>query len=59
MLSFLAENWGTILVAAIIVLCIVLVIRKFVKDKKKGISPCGCGGNCSECHCCDNAQKTE
>lgn len=59
MLSFLAENWGTILVCAILIVCVALIIKKLVKDKKKGVSPCGCGGDCSKCHACHNAENTK
>lgn len=55
MISFIAENWGTILVG-IILLCIIFgVVRVMVRDKKKGKSlscqgSCGCCPNGSLCH---------
>lgn len=45
MLEFLTQNAGTILVAAVIVLVLVLAFLKTRKDKKNGG---GCGG-CSGC----------
>lgn len=47
MLSFIAENFGTILVAVIIAALVILIIRKMSKDRKKGKTSCGCG--CSNC----------
>ena len=47
MLNFLAENWGTLFVGALIIAIIVLVVIKLRRDNKKGTSPCGCG--CDNC----------
>lgn len=47
MLAWIAENIGTILISAVLLLIVVLIIRKLVKDKKKGKSSCGC--NCAHC----------
>lgn len=47
MLAWITENIGTILISAVLLLVVVLIIRKLVKDKKKGKSSCGC--NCAHC----------
>ena len=47
MLAWITENIGTILISAVLLLVAVLIIRKLVKDKKKGKSSCGC--NCAHC----------
>jgi len=47
MLSFLAANWITIVVLAILALIVFLAIRKIVKDKKEGIG--ACGQKCANC----------
>ena len=39
---------GTFIVGAILVIVVGLIIRKIIKDKKKGS---GCDGNCSNCGC--------
>lgn len=41
---------GTFIVGAILVIVVVAIIRKLIKDKKEGK---GCGGNCNSCgtHC--------
>ncbi len=53
MLSFLAANWGTLLVAALVLLVVVLILAKLLSNRKKGKSPCGCDcGQCSSCGVC-------
>lgn len=47
MLAWITENIGTILISAVLLLVVVLIIRKLVKDKKKGKSSCDC--NCAHC----------
>lgn len=47
MLAWITENIGTILISAVLLLVVVLIIRKLVKDKKKGKPSCGC--NCAHC----------
>ncbi len=47
MLAWIAENIGTILITAALVLIVALITRKLIKDKKKGKSSCGC--NCAHC----------
>lgn len=42
---------GTILVGAILVGCIVLIIRSMYRDKKAGKS-LQCGGDCAKCKGC-------
>lgn len=61
MLEFLAQNYGSILVGAILLAIVVLIIRKLVKDKRAGKSSCGgncsaCGHNCAACggHCAEH-----
>ena len=50
MLEWLAENIGTILITAGLIVIVALIIRSIVRDKKAGISSCGakCGG-CGAC----------
>lgn len=59
MLSFLQTNWGTILVAAILLILVVLIVKKLLKDKRNGKS-CSCGGDCSHCSTgCMHAHNSE
>lgn len=46
MLEFLTHNAGTILVAAVLAVILILAFMKIRKDRKNG-SGCGCG--CSGC----------
>lgn len=47
MLGFLAANWGSILIGAILAAVIVLIVVKLFRNKKKGKTSCGCG--CEQC----------
>lgn len=47
MLEFLTGNLATILVSIILLAVVGLIIRKLVRDRKKGKSTCGCG--CKDC----------
>ena len=47
MIPFLSENWGTMLVLAIVLAAVAMVARRMYKDRKAGRSGCGCG--CSGC----------
>ncbi len=47
MIQFLRENWGTILVLAIVLAAAAMVVRRMYKNRRDGRSGCGCG--CSGC----------
>jgi hypothetical protein len=47
MLSFLAENIGTIAVGLVVAAIVAAIIIKTVRDKRRGKSSCSCG--CSGC----------
>ena len=47
MFEWIANNYGTIIIAVILAAVIALVIVFMVKDKKKGKTSCGCG--CANC----------
>ena len=47
MLEFFVQNWGTILVSAILLAVVILIVVKLYRDRKKGKSSCGCG--CENC----------
>ena len=47
MSEWLSANLGTILVALALAAVVVLIIRKLIRDKKKG--KCSCGTKCSGC----------
>ncbi len=54
MLHWLAENWVTLVLAAVLAGIVAGVVIKLVRDKKKGKTSCGCGcANCAmagSCH---------
>lgn len=57
MLDFLSQNWGTILVGAILAAVIIGIIVKMRKDRKNGKGSCGCGGSCDGCPSCSMCHK--
>jgi FeoB-associated Cys-rich membrane protein len=60
MMDWIITNISTILVSLVIIGLVSLVIRKLVRDKKKGVTSCGtsCSG-CAMAGSCKNLQKTE
>lgn len=57
MLEFLQNNWGSLLVGAIVLAVVALIVVKLVKDARAGRHICGgdcksCGGHCSSCGGC-------
>ena len=54
MIDWLQANYGTILVALLLLTMVVLIIRRLILDKRAGKHICGgscgsCGGGCSGC----------
>ena len=47
MLQFLENNWGTLVVAAVLILVVLLVVRVMIRDRKAGKT--ACGNNCASC----------
>lgn len=50
MLEFLQNNWGSLLVGAVVLAVVVLIVIKLVRDRKAGKFTCG--GNCGSCGAC-------
>ena len=47
MFAFIAENWGTIVVSAVVAGIVAAIVTKMVRDKKRGkcvSCDCGCAG---------------
>lgn len=55
MISFIQNNYSTIIIGLLVAVSIYLAIRKIIKNKKSGIGPCG--QKCSECDI--NCEKNE
>ncbi len=51
MLEFIINNLATIIISLILIAILALVIRKIVRDRKKGTT-CSCG---SDCGCCSGS----
>lgn len=50
MTGFIQENWGSLLVGAILLAVVALVVVKLVRDRKSGRH--SCGGDCGSCGAC-------
>ncbi len=46
-MNWFAENWGTLLVIAVIAAAVVFAVIVMMKDKKQGKS--ACGNKCAHC----------
>jgi len=59
MLAWIISNGTTIIVSLILLAVVALVIRKLLKDKKRGITSCGtsCSGCAMAGNCKDFHQK--
>ncbi|MDR3278631.1 MAG: FeoB-associated Cys-rich membrane protein [Oscillospiraceae bacterium] len=56
MLTFLSQNWATILVGALVLLVAALAVASLARDKKNGAG-CGCG--CDGCAAADGCGEKE
>lgn len=63
MLEFWLQNWGTLLVGAVVLAAVLAIVFKMVKDKKAGKHSCSCGcGGCSGCggnSCCHTSSSSK
>ena len=50
MITWLAENLGTILISIVLIVLVAVIIRTMIRDKKMGKSTCG--GSCASCKMC-------
>jgi hypothetical protein len=55
MMDWITSNLSTILVSLVLLGLISLVIRKMVKDKKKGVT--SCGTSCNGCAMAGNCKE--
>lgn len=58
MMNYIIDNYSTILVSLVLLSVVTLVIRKMLKDKKRGVTSCGtsCNG-CAMAGSCKDFQK--
>lgn len=47
MIAWISANISTILITAVLIAVVTLIIVRLVKNRKKGVSSCGC--SCSSC----------
>ena len=59
-MAWLADNLGTILLSAVLIVIVVLVIRKQIRDRLSGRTSCGCGcENCASRGLCHPERNTK
>ncbi len=46
-----AMSFADALLILVIAACVVLVVRRMIRNKKEGKSCCGCSGCSGSCHC--------
>ena len=54
MIQWILINWQSLLIGSILLLGVVLIIKKMIKDKKSG-KGCNCG--CGSCPMSENCNK--
>ena len=57
MFEWISANLANILISAILIIVVVLIFFKLIRDKKQGRS--SCGGNCAHCSMCAACKKKE
>lgn len=55
MLAWFSQNWGTLVIAALLLLAVGAAARSLIKKRRSGKPSCGC--DCAHCAGCA-AQKT-
>ena len=55
MMEFLSQNWGTMLVGAVVLAVVAFNIVRLVNKKRRGQASCGCG--CDNCAASDICHK--
>lgn len=48
-MNWLAQNWGTLVIGAILLAVVALIVIRTVKDRRAGKTVCG--GDCAHCGC--------
>ncbi len=55
MMEFLAENYGTVIAGAVVLVIVALIIAGMVRNKRAGKR--SCAGDCAHCGGCAHPQK--
>ena len=57
MFACIAQNLGTILVSAVLLVIVIAIVRYLIRQKKQGKSSCGAGcAHCANAGCCHHQQ---
>ena len=57
MFAWIAQNLGTILISAVLLVIVIAIVRYLIRQKKQGKSSCGAGcAHCTNAGCCHHQQ---
>ena len=57
MLAWIAQNLGTILISAVLLVIVIAIVCYLIRQKKQGKSSCGAGcARCANAGCCHHQQ---
>ena len=57
MFAWIAQNLGTIVISAVLLVVVIAIVRYLIRQKKQGKSSCGAGcAHCSNAGCCHHQQ---
>ena len=56
MLAWLSQNWGSLLVGAIVIGIVAVIVWRIVRNRRAGKTVCG--GDCANCHGCSACRTT-
>lgn len=57
MFAWIAQNLGTILISAVLLVIVIAIVCYLIRQKKQGKSSCGAGcSHCANAGCCHHQQ---
>ena len=57
MFAWIAQNLGTIVISAVLLVIVIAIVRYLIRQKKQGKSSCGAGcAHCANAGCCRHQQ---
>lgn len=57
MFAWIAQNLGTILISAVLLVIVIAIVRYLIRQKKQGKSSCSAGcAHCANAGCCHHQQ---
>ena len=58
MFAWIAQNLGTIVISAVLLVIVIAIVRYLIRQKKQGKSSCGAGcAHCANSGCCRHPEE--